>query len=144
MMIKLEKTVNFNLNVKAINLPTLDMNDDFLKSINKAPNKMFTVAGWGSTIQLNQKQVEDFENSPKNYPDVLQYVDLFYLPKAICQRRYKRFFAKHEETKHLNMDEKDSSMLCASVCASETLAGCKHQPFVKSGKGVCSGDSGCE
>lgn len=135
-------------------LPSKGLSEEYLI------DKELTISGWGSTSALSRNQVLDDMHGkgftiapgidPFNFPKHLHVVEVPYLRKEICQKRYRNFFVEHQNTqgtkgsflRDINLAENSgSSMLCTSSCTSENVGDCTD---VHEYKGACLSDSGCK
>ena len=127
--------------------------------------KTLTAVGWGSTIPVTHEQFLNFLRNEipfdSNAPDHMQQVDLSYVSKQVCQKRYQSVFDEFGaisgekpswwparapqdlsgyQANEIRYD-KDSgaSMFCAARCSATDLALCSHKKL----RGTCNADSGC-
>ena len=135
-------------------LPTENLDDDELKG------QSLLSTGWGNMLPMTRKNIIDKKRGipvPQHEPNDLMETTLKYLPKSICQKRYKKHLKKNKNVKGKDMEgihgpnshvlgdvnfenELGDSMMCTSYCDAENIEDCN----TLERRGQCFGDSGCK
>ena len=122
--------------------------------------KNLLVSGWGTTIPVTREQVIAFFGGipfKVDTPGHVRFINTFYLPPHICQKRLQNFFNSYQNVEGAPTDPNiqkirvgdinfnshtGSSMMCTSACVAEDVSQCVNCQNCNLKKDHCAGDSG--
>ena len=156
MILVLEKSLQLMCPSSFVKLPKKSL---LVNEINNLYSKTLVAVGWGSILPVTHAELLDNIRNGVEFarksPGKMQQVELYYLPRETCQRRYQELFDEYGATRGVKLGgipgktfdlrfdkESGESMFCVASCPDTDLELCAHKTSTQ--KGTCFGDSGCK